>query len=147
MFNHVVGETLETQLQCFITLTTEMSSVGVFVSRSEVNKKLLNSLPKTWDINVAVIKKTKDLYQLSLAEIMVIIKACDLDEKQREINHINSYSSANLGIQSNNSLSSFTNPHVPPFFSHRSSFVLPQPSFGTFKYRFVRGASSSSSSL
>ena len=81
MFNHILGETLEAQLQRFIMLTTEISLAGVFVSRSEVNKKLLNSLPKTWDMNVAVIKKTKDLNRLSLAEIITIIKACDLDDK------------------------------------------------------------------
>ena len=89
MFNYVLGETLENQLQRFITLTTEMSSVGMMVTRSEINKKLLNSLPKSWDMNVSMIKKTKDLNRLSLAETRTIIKACDLDDKQREINHVN----------------------------------------------------------
>mgnify|MGYP001553584485 CR=1 FL=1 len=126
MFNHVLGETLEGQLQRFITLTTKMSSAGISVPRSEVNKKLLNSLPKTSDMNVPVIKKIKDLNRLSLAKIMAFIKACDLDDKDREINHINSYSSANLGIQSNNAFSSFTNPQVQPFPAPHSSFAAPQ---------------------
>ncbi|XP_023734262.2 uncharacterized protein LOC111882129 isoform X2 [Lactuca sativa] len=80
-------------------------------------------------MNVAIIKKTKDLNRLSLAQIMAIIKACDLDDKQREINHINSYSFANLGIQSKYAFSSFTNPQVPPFVVPQSSFVTPQSSF------------------
>lgn len=79
---------------------------------SEINKKLLNSLPKSWGMNVSVIKKTKDLNRLSLAKTMAIIKACDLDDKQREINHINSYTTANIGIQSKNEFSSFTTPQV-----------------------------------
>ena len=78
------------------------------MTKFEINKKLLNSLPKAWDMNVVVIKKTKDLNRLSLAETMAIIKACDLDDKQREINHVNSYSTANLGISSYNAFTSFT---------------------------------------
>ena len=98
MFNYVPCETLEAQLQRFTTLTTEMSIAGIFLTKSEINKKLLNALPKSWDMNVAVIKKTKDLNRLTLAEVMAIIKACDIDDKQREINHVNSYSTTNLGI-------------------------------------------------
>ena len=82
MFNHVLGESLEVQLQRFISLTTSMSTSGVVVSQSEINKKLLNSLPRNWDMNVSVIKKTKDLNTLTLAEVMAIIKACDMDDKQ-----------------------------------------------------------------
>ena len=87
-----------------------MSSAGISVSQSEINKKLLNSLPKSWDMNFSVIKKTKDLNRLSLAETIAIIKACDLDDKQREINHVNSYLIANMGISSNSAFSSFTSP-------------------------------------
>ena len=41
MFNHVLGESLEIQLQRFITLMTEMSSAGIVLPKIEVNKKLL----------------------------------------------------------------------------------------------------------
>ena len=70
IFDYIPGETLETQLQRFTTLTTEMNIAGIFLSKSEINKKLLNSLPKSWDMNVAVIKKTKDLNRLSIAEVI-----------------------------------------------------------------------------
>ena len=129
MFNYVLGETLENQMQRFITLTTEMSSDGVMVTKSKINKKLLNSLPKSWDTNVSATKKTKDLNRLSLVETMALIKACDLDEKQIKINNVNSYSCANLGIQTTNNtaFSSFFIPqvsqvsHVPqvqPYVTH-----------------------------
>ncbi|KAL7607895.1 hypothetical protein Lser_V15G14224 [Lactuca serriola] len=108
MFNYVPGETLEAQLQWFTTLNTKMIVEGIFYTKSEINNKLLNALPKSWYMNVAVIKKTKDLNLLSLDEVMVVIKACDIDDKQREINHVNSYSAANLGISTNNALSSFS---------------------------------------
>ncbi|KAI3780329.1 hypothetical protein L2E82_10306 [Cichorium intybus] len=58
MFNHVLRESLEAQLQCFITLNTEMTTAGITLSKTEVNKKLLNSLPRSWDMNVTVIKKS-----------------------------------------------------------------------------------------
>ncbi|XP_076918948.1 uncharacterized protein LOC143579576 [Bidens hawaiensis] len=61
MFNHVLGETLESQLQRFISLATEMRTAGILLQTSEINNKLVNSLPKNWDMHVAVIKKTKDL--------------------------------------------------------------------------------------
>ncbi|KAL7603983.1 hypothetical protein Lser_V15G19898 [Lactuca serriola] len=53
MFNYVPGETLEAQLQRFTSLNTEMIVAGIFYTKSEINKKLLNSLPKSWDMNVA----------------------------------------------------------------------------------------------
>ena len=105
MFNHVLGENLEMQLQRFITLTSEMRSAGIMLPRSEINKKLLTSLPRSWDMNVSVIKKTKDLNKMLLAETMAVIKACDVDDKQREINHVNSYSAANVGASTNSAFS------------------------------------------
>ena len=42
MFNYIPGETLEAQLQRFTTLTTEMNTTGIFLTKSEINKKLLN---------------------------------------------------------------------------------------------------------
>lgn len=127
MFNHVIGESLETQLQRFITLSTEMTTAGINLSRSEKNKKLLNSLPKSWDMNVSVIKKTKDLNKLSLAELMAVIKACDIDDKQREINHVRSYSAANLVASTNSAFSALpshsASPHAVPSPIYRPAAV------------------------
>ncbi|XP_052622759.1 uncharacterized protein LOC111896584 [Lactuca sativa] len=75
----VGGETLEAQLQRFTALTTDMNISGICLSKSEINKKLLNAIPRSWDMNVA-----------------------------REINHMNSYSTTNLVVSFNNTaLSSF----------------------------------------
>ena len=128
MFNYIPGETLEAQLHRFTTLTAEMNIARIFLTKSEINKKLLNALRKSWDMNVAVIKETKDLSQLSLAEVMAVIKACDIDDKQREINHVNSHSAANLDISSNNALSSFSF-SLP---STGQSFTTPQAQIQTF---------------
>ena len=70
MFNHILGESLETQLQRFTTLTTEISTAGIVLPKSEINKKLLNSLHEKWDMNVFVIKKTSDLNTMTLAETL-----------------------------------------------------------------------------
>ena len=90
-----------------------MNIAEVVVFRSKINKNLLNSLPKNWDMNVSVIKNTKDLSRLTLAEVMAIIKACDMDDKQREINHVNSYSTANLGASTNGAFSTIPTHHAP----------------------------------
>ena len=42
IFDYIPGETLETQLQRFTTLTTEMNIAGIFLSKIEINKKQLN---------------------------------------------------------------------------------------------------------
>ncbi|KAL4573443.1 hypothetical protein LXL04_020249 [Taraxacum kok-saghyz] len=79
MFNHILGESLEAQLQRFSTLTTEISTAGIVMPRSEINKKLLNSLHEKWDMNVFVIKNTSNLNTMTLAETLAVIKAFDMD--------------------------------------------------------------------
>src|SRR6187200_2201722 len=86
MFNHVLGESLEAQMQRFTSLITELSTAGIELPKSEVNKKLLNSLPEKWDMNVFVIKKTSNLNTMTLAETLAVIKAFEMDVTQREIN-------------------------------------------------------------
>jgi hypothetical protein len=61
MFNHILGESLESQTQRFTSLVTQMTASGIVLSNSEINKKLLNSLPRRWSTHVAVIKRTKNL--------------------------------------------------------------------------------------
>ena len=89
IFDYIPGETLETQLQRFTTLITEMNIAGIFLSKSEINKKLLNSLPKSWDMDVAIIKKTKDLNRLSLADVIEELDALKCG---------NTMSSANISV-------------------------------------------------
>ncbi|XP_076907114.1 uncharacterized protein LOC143563467 [Bidens hawaiensis] len=81
MFNYVLGESLEKLLHRFISLVTEMRSANINLMSTEINSKLVNSLPQNWDLNVPVIKKTKDLARLTQSEVMAIIKACDMDDK------------------------------------------------------------------
>ncbi|XP_076920193.1 uncharacterized protein LOC143581254 [Bidens hawaiensis] len=139
MFNHVLGETLESQLQRFISLVTEMRTAGILLQTSEINNKLVNSLPKNWDMHVAVIKKTKDLIRMSMTEMIATIKACDMDDKQRAINHASSYSAAGYNVTSNSALMS------------QDSFSLFKPSqpppLGNFQmFSSTLGQSSSSNS-
>ncbi|KAI3700163.1 hypothetical protein L2E82_44782 [Cichorium intybus] len=120
MFNHILGESLEAQLQRFITLKTELTTNGIYYPRVDVNKKLLNSLLKSWDVNVAVIKKTRDLGRLSLSEIMAVIKSMAMDDKQREMNHVSSYQSANVGTSTNNAFSAQATGLAPTQFQVKS---------------------------
>ena len=85
-FDFIPGETLETQLQRFSTLTTEMNIAEIFLTKSEINKKLLNSLPKSWDMNVADIKKTKDLNRLSIGYVIEELYALKCGKKMSSTN-------------------------------------------------------------
>ncbi|KAC9670495.1 hypothetical protein E3N88_45417 [Mikania micrantha] len=90
MFNHIKGESLEAQLNRFTHLMTEMTSDGIEMSKGDVNKKLLNSLPYNWNSNCTTIKRTKDMYKTSLSELISIINSYDMDDKQRALNHASS---------------------------------------------------------
>ena len=81
---------MEAQLKRFTHLMTEMTSVGIEMTKGEVNKKLLNSLPYNWNSNCTTIKRTKDMYKTSLSELISIINFYDMDDKQRALNHANS---------------------------------------------------------
>ena len=145
LFNHIIGESLEMQLQRFIALTTEMHSADVSVTKAEINKKLLNSLPKDWNTKVEIIKSTRDLKNLSLAEVMAIIKAYDMDNKQREINHVNSYSTATIGGSSNNAFAAQPTqaPTLPPL---QQQHTHPAPQSSSFGYQLDSSNSSFNSS-
>lgn len=96
MFNYIVGETLDAQLQRFVTLVTEMKTANIQLSLSEINKKLLNALPKNWDMNVGMIKRTVQLARTTLTELISIIQACEIDDQQRALNHASSYNAAGV---------------------------------------------------
>ncbi|KAI3814244.1 hypothetical protein L1987_18994 [Smallanthus sonchifolius] len=70
MFKYVKGESLESQIIRFTHLMTEMSGAGIEMTKGEINKKLLNSLPINWNFNITTIKRTKDMYATSLKHLM-----------------------------------------------------------------------------
>ncbi|XP_076886552.1 uncharacterized protein LOC143536452 [Bidens hawaiensis] len=52
MFNDIQGESIESIIDSFEALNTNMRSVGIICEVGEINKKLLNSIPYTWNGNV-----------------------------------------------------------------------------------------------
>ncbi|KAI3805508.1 hypothetical protein L1987_27945 [Smallanthus sonchifolius] len=90
MINHVRGENLEAQINRFTQLMTKMKSAEIELAKGEINKRLLISLPITWNFNCTAIKRTKDMYQTSLSELISILYSYDMDDKQCHLNHISS---------------------------------------------------------
>ncbi|KAJ0542527.1 putative transcription factor interactor and regulator CCHC(Zn) family [Helianthus annuus] len=97
-FNHIYGETIDNQIQRFVKLVTQMQMEEIHTTNASSNRQLLNALPKSWDHHVAMIKKTKDLARCTLSEMISHIKACELDDKQRETNYKNSMLAAGFSI-------------------------------------------------
>ena len=93
-FNYVVGESLDDQIQRFVTLITEMKTNKIENSNRVINKKLLNAPPRNWDMNVGLIKSTKNLDNLNLTQMVSIIKSHEMNDQQRALNHTNSYNAA-----------------------------------------------------
>ncbi|XP_076930724.1 uncharacterized protein LOC143595641 [Bidens hawaiensis] len=61
MFNHIQGKTVTSLLNRFEALNNMMRSVGIIKEMSEINKKLLNSLPYTWNSGAITIKRTTNM--------------------------------------------------------------------------------------
>ncbi|KAJ0879802.1 putative transcription factor interactor and regulator CCHC(Zn) family [Helianthus annuus] len=97
-FNHIYGETVDNQIQRFVKLVTQMQMEEIHTTNASTNRQFLNALPKSWDHHVAMIKKTKDLARCALSEMISHIKACELDDKQRETNYKNSMLAAGFSI-------------------------------------------------
>ncbi|KAI3783348.1 hypothetical protein L1987_42427 [Smallanthus sonchifolius] len=94
MFNNILGESLETQINRFVHLIIEMRSDEIEMTNGEVNKKLLNSLPYSWNMNATSVKRSNDMYKTSLADFISIIKSYEMDDKQRALNQANSTGNA-----------------------------------------------------
>ncbi|KAJ0884265.1 putative transcription factor interactor and regulator CCHC(Zn) family [Helianthus annuus] len=101
-FNYVYGETIENQIQRFSKIITQMDLEEILPSKAAQNRQFLNALPKSWDNHVAMIKRTKDLARCTLTEMISHIKACELDDKQRENNHKSSLLAAGISVSSTN---------------------------------------------
>ncbi|MFS7944808.1 putative transcription factor interactor and regulator CCHC(Zn) family [Helianthus anomalus] len=102
-FNYIYGETIENRIQRFSKIVTQMDLEEILPSKAAQNRQLLNALPKSWDNHVAMIKRTKDLARCTLTEMISHIKACELDDKQRENNHKSSMLAAGISVSSTNS--------------------------------------------
>ncbi|KAK9065379.1 hypothetical protein SSX86_016762 [Deinandra increscens subsp. villosa] len=94
LFNHIQGESFEAQVQRYVSLMAEMSSYGVEPDTEDKNLKLLNSLPKSWNTNISIIKDNNRLSEVTLDELINKLKSKMIDDKQRELNHISSLSLA-----------------------------------------------------
>lgn len=92
---------------CLKSLICDTNKIAkIVITPSEVNKKLQSSLPQSWNMNVAVIKKTRDLDRMTINEMKNVINACEMDGKQHAINPASSYIINGLNSSTNNALSS-----------------------------------------
>ncbi|XP_021971722.1 uncharacterized protein LOC110866886 [Helianthus annuus] len=73
------GETIENQIRRFVKLVSQMISASITITNIGMNRQLLNSLPKNWDADVAMIKRTKNLNDVTLTKLIAIIKSCEID--------------------------------------------------------------------
>ncbi|KAI3725433.1 hypothetical protein L1987_65221 [Smallanthus sonchifolius] len=111
MFKYMIRESLESQINRFTHLMTEMNSAGIEMTNNEVNKKLLNSLPLNWNFNITTIKRTKDMYTTPLSELISILRSYEMDDQQRLM--MFSSETDHLMSQGNALLSSMSSTYTP----------------------------------
>ena len=66
----------------------------------EMNKKLLYSLPRSWDTNISIIKSAYQIQRISLNELISVIRSYELVNKQRDLRHATTMNTT--GVQSTN---------------------------------------------
>src|ERR1043165_4682486 len=105
-----------------------MKSNDMVVDNSVMNKTLLNTLPWSWDSNVTLIKRTKDLARLTHSETMSLIKSYDLNDKQHYMTQTASNNNAIIATPSND-LMSQQEPQRPSLYSYPASGSSYPPMF------------------
>ncbi|XP_076949350.1 uncharacterized protein LOC143621969 [Bidens hawaiensis] len=81
MFKHIQGESITSFIHRFETLHTKMRSAGIKLEYSEVNKRLLNSLPYKLNSSVTTIKRTTNSNTTTLRDLTSAIKSFEMDDK------------------------------------------------------------------
>ncbi|KAI3813703.1 hypothetical protein L1987_18434 [Smallanthus sonchifolius] len=108
MFKYVKGEVWNLR---FTHLMTEISGAGIEMTKGEINKKLLNSLPINWNLNITTIKRTKDMYTTSLSKFISILRSYEMDDQQRQMRFMSE--TDHLVSQGCALLSSMSSAHTP----------------------------------
>ena len=68
----------------FIDIINDLKSFGKSYSNSDLVRKILRSLPRTWEANVTAIQEAKDLNILSLEELLGSLMTHELSMKQHQ---------------------------------------------------------------
>ncbi|XP_076950264.1 E3 ubiquitin-protein ligase ATL4-like [Bidens hawaiensis] len=76
-----MGEIVGTLINRFETLVNKMRSAGIVYDQSEINDKLLNSLPCTWNSSVITIKRITNLDRTLLFDLTSTIRSFEMDDK------------------------------------------------------------------
>ncbi|XP_022774080.1 uncharacterized protein LOC111316374 [Durio zibethinus] len=70
--NMKLDETISEILNYFTNIINGLKALGKTYSNVEIVKKILNSLPKSWEAKVTAIEGSKDPHTFSLDELMIL---------------------------------------------------------------------------
>ena len=69
MFKMQSNESITSWFDCYTTIVNQLNQLGRVISKDELVKRLLKSLPKAWRLTVVAIREVRDLNKISLDEI------------------------------------------------------------------------------
>jgi hypothetical protein len=127
MFTIQKGEPVSVMVNRFTHLLNDLQAVGLTsYSQEQLNKKLLDALPNSWNIVSLVIKKTNNLKTLSTDDLIGQIQSSESSMKKDDQSPINPYnSSTGCALISN------FNQSAPSYVSAFSSPMNPIPVFAS----------------
>ena len=83
LFQIEQNETITSIFTCFTDIINCLKSLGRTYTNSDIVKKILRSLPRTWEAKVTTIQEAKDLNTLSLEELLRSLMTHELMIQQK----------------------------------------------------------------
>ncbi|KAI3813967.1 hypothetical protein L1987_18703 [Smallanthus sonchifolius] len=114
MFSSVRGESISDLINRFSSIVSRLKVMGVEYPTLDINKKLLDSLPKEWNMYQIMIKKTENLSALSQQEVYSILESYEIEIKKGAVTPSNQSGNTALIAGSSSSGSPYFRTDVPP---------------------------------
>ena len=70
LFKMESDETITGMFICFTKIVNNLKNLGKSYTNSELSRKILQSLPQTWEAKVTAIQEAKDLSTIKLEELL-----------------------------------------------------------------------------
>jgi len=85
MFSALPGESINSHLNRFVQLVTEMEAMEIPTNIEDINLRLLHSLPESWKHTVTTLKQTLSLDVQDLDFLVTKIESLAMDEQSRNL--------------------------------------------------------------
>ena len=99
LFKIEQNETISSMYTHFIDIVNKLKNLGKIYTDSELCRKILRSLPRTWEAKVTTIQEAKDLTCLKMEELLGSLMIHELTLIQQDVDEIKRKKSIALAVE------------------------------------------------